>query len=303
MDLRHLDLFMTTLEHGNITSAAQSLGITQPALSKQLARLEAEFGVDLLERLPRGVQPTAEGAILLDHARSIRSTYKSAVRQLSTITKTSGSEITVGAGYYWLNGLLPRAIARLIAQNPDIKICIAADVPEVLISKLLNGDLDLVFAPVAFRHGHSDAIEAESLLRTDSAILVRQGHPADDGKDRTVEELTALQWALPQGTVIRKRFTQLFEAQGLTPPDPTVEVNDVAAALDLVANSDLATMGSSVSPIGAHWHGFGRIRCKDLAGWRDSGILRRRGGVVPKVGLELCDHLRALAADHIHSVT
>ena len=302
MDIRHLRLFLKTLEHGNITAAAHDLGITQPALSKQLSRLEEEFGVKLLERLPRGVQPSAFGKILSDHAKSIEASYTSALRHLDNTSASAGAEISIGAGYYWLNGLLPRAVACLVKERPNARIRIIAGVPERLTARLLEGELDLVFAPVAFREGHNDLIVSESLLRTDSVILVRQGHPADDGKTRAIQDLTELGWAMPRGTFIRKRFDQLFEAFGLTAPIPTVEVNDVSAALDVVAHSDLATLASSVTPLGERWTNYGQVACRDLSGWRDSGILRRRHGVVPKLAEKLCDILRDLAKDHVHSI-
>ena len=302
MNLHHLRLFITTLEHGNITAAANALGITQPALSKQLGRLEEDFGVKLLERLPRGVKPTAAGKVLADHAKSVEASYRSAVRLMESVTKSETGEVSVGAGYYWMNGFLPRAVAELVSEFPDARVRIVAGVPEQLTEMLLEGELDLVFAPVAFRQGHTDVIVAESLLRTNSVVLVRPGHSADDGKNRTMEDLAKLRWALPRGTFIRKWFDQLFEAHGLTPPVPTVEVNDVFAALELVAHSDLATLASPVTPMGQEWKRYGRVNCGDMAGWRDSGILRRRQSVVPELGNALCAKVRALAAGHVHSI-
>jgi len=130
MDIRHLRLFLTTLEHGNITAAASALGITQPALSKQLARLEEVFGVPLLERLPRGVKTSAQGKILRDHAKSIEASYRSAVRHLGSPGGAEAGEIAVGAGYFWLHGFLPRAVANLVAEQPEARIRIVADVPK-----------------------------------------------------------------------------------------------------------------------------------------------------------------------------
>lgn len=302
MNLHHLHLFLTTIEHGNITAAAHALGISQPALSKQLSRLEQDFDTALLKRLPRGVQPTAAGAILADHARSVEASYRSAVRLMDSVKKGGSAQISVGAGYYWLNGFLPQAVAALVSDHPEAQVRIEAGVPEQLIRQLLDGELDLIFGPVAFREGHADVIQAESLLRTDAVVLVRDEHPANDDQNRSIEELSELRWALPQGTFIRKRFNQVFEAHGLTPPAAAVEVNDVSAALDIVAHSDLATLASSVTPRGAHWPGFGRVQCRDLAGWRDSGILSRRNSVTPDLGHALCTHLRGLVLEHEQAV-
>ncbi len=302
MDIRHLRLFLKTLEHGNITSAAAELGISQPALSKQLSRLEEEFEVELLERLPRGVRPSAMGKILHDYAKSIDASYRSALRHLESARNDDDEETTIGSGYYWLNGLLPRAVAQLVQDRPGARIRIVAGVPELLTEQLLRGEIDLVFGPVAFREEHHNLIEAKSLVRTDTQILVRKGHPASDGIERSIEDLTHLDWALPRGTFIRKRFDQLFQTFGVAPPVPKVEVNDVSFTLEVVANTDLATLATSVTPLGETWQGFDRIRCANVSGYRETGILRRKHDVMPNLCRELCERLEALCADHVHTV-
>jgi len=171
-----------------------------------------------------------------------------------------------------------------------------------LTKRLLDGELDLVYAPVVFWGGHDELIQSESLLRTDPVVLVRAGHPADDGKNRTIRDLTRFQWALPRGTFVRKRFDHLFEAYGMIPPTPTVEVNDVSTALDIVAYSELATLTSSVTPFGQERAGYGHVKCDELVGGRDTGILSRKHSVIPPLGEDLCRQLKALVKNHVHSV-
>ena len=302
MDIRHLRLFLKILEHGKISAAAADLGISQPALSKQLSRLEKELGTELLERLPRGVLPSPTGRILLDYAKSIDASYRSALRHIESTRKEDFSEITVGAGYYWLNGLLPRAVARLVSDHPGVRIKIVAGVPEALTEQLLRGDIDLVFGPVAFKETHPNLIEAVSLIRTDTQILVRKGHALNDGVNRSIEELARLGWALSRGTFIRKRFDQLFQTFGIAPPVPRVEVNDVSFTLDVVANTDLATLATSVTPLGEEWNDFGRVQCSNVSGYRETGILRRKHDAMPALGEKLCAALGALSSHHVHHV-
>ena len=302
MDIRHLRLFLTVLDHGNISAAAQELGISQPALSKQLGRLEQECGMLLLERLPRGVRPTRQGTILADYARSIDASYRSALRHLADRENDNHDEISVGAGFFWLNGLLPRAVAHVVSKHPNARIKILAGVPEELTKQLLNGELDLFFGPVAFREKQRDIIEAESLIRTDIQVMARQGHPADTGKDLSIQDLSLLKWALPRGTFVRKRFDQLFEAYGLSPPVPVVEANEVSSTLEFVAKTDLATLAASVDPLGRPWPKLRKLRCDHISGFRETGILRRKRDVLPELGVVLCDSVRSHARRHVHAV-
>lgn len=272
--------------------------MTHSAFSKQIGRLEEEVGTQLLTRLPRGIRPTEAGRLLESHAQTVEASYRSTMRLIDNTAKSQAQEITVGAGYYWQNGLLPRAIGQIASQIPQARVRLVSGVPEALMSQLVSGDVDLVFGPLSFRQGYSDVVETESLLRTDSIILVRAGHAAHDGQNRSVDDLRSLRWVLPTGTHIRKSFQQLFENHGLTPPEPTVEANDIPAALELVAHSDLATLASSVSPSGGAWEGFGQVLCADLVGKRDTGILRRRHHALPKLAETLCSHVRELSALH-----
>ncbi len=302
VDIRHLRLFLKTLEHGNITSAAADLGMSQPALSKHLSRLEEELEVKLLDRLPRGVQPSHFGKILGDYAKAIDANYRSALRHLDSAKDADRGEIVVGAGFYWLNGLLPEAVAQLASKYPQASVKITAGVPVDLINLLLSGEVDLVFGPVTFADTHKNLIETKSLIQTDTEVLVRKGHPANNGSDKTIEELAELDWVLPAGTFVRRIFDHIFEAHSLAAPKPRVEVNDVSCSLDIVARSDLATIATSVAPSGGAWENLNRLPCSEIATDRETGILKRKHSTIPPLCDKLTQILESLSLRHSRSL-
>ena len=293
---------MTVVERGSITAAADEMGLSQPALSKHLSRLETELETVLLERLPRGVRPSREGQILYDYAKSIDASYRSALRQIDGARQAHVAEISVGAGYFWMSGFLPKAVALLGEDHPNVRVKIETDVPMRLKEKLLNGDLDLVFGPVARSGTGQTMIAAESLIRTDSQVLVRRGHPAQDGNDKSIKALLELKWALPNGTFVRDLFDQLFQAHGVPAPVPAVDVNSVSCSLDIVAQSDLATLATSLTPDGQTWAQFDHLKCSALSGFRETGILRRKFDVVPAMAEALCEKLRIVSRNHRDAV-
>lgn len=303
MDIRHLRLFLQTLEQGSISGAAAEMGLSQPALSKQLNRLEEELGVELLDRLPRGVQASAHGEILEHYARAIDASYRNALRHLSTHNQREAGEITIGGGYFWLHGLLPKAVGQLTSKYPRARVKIVAGVPEDLIDMLLGGRLDLVLGPISSALPYGDLIKPTRLIRTDTEVLVRKGHPDADGTDKSLSDLAKLDWVLPAGTHVRRRFDQVFNYYGFVPPKPKVEVNDVHCTLDIVSTSNLATLATSFTPMGAQRDGLERIKCSNISNSRETGVLQATSSMVPWLGGQFLDILAELSRNHPNSVT
>ncbi|MFD0788505.1 LysR family transcriptional regulator, partial [Micromonospora azadirachtae] len=97
MQIEALDVLRTVVRHGSITAAAQELRYTQSAVSRQIAALEAEFGVVLFDRLPRGVTLTEEGRHLLPHVEAVLDRLITARRELDALRGLGGGRLRVGA--------------------------------------------------------------------------------------------------------------------------------------------------------------------------------------------------------------
>jgi LysR family nitrogen assimilation transcriptional regulator len=106
MDVRQLRCFIGVVEAGSFTAAAHRLGVAQPALSQTVIALENDLGVDLLERQPRGVRPTAAGMTLLDHARIVLRNMERAREAVSDADGDVSGRVAIG---------LPSTVAPLLA--------------------------------------------------------------------------------------------------------------------------------------------------------------------------------------------
>src|ERR1700756_2998365 len=95
LDSRLLRHFLAVVEHGNMTAAASSLGLTQPALSKSIHHLEQDLGLDLFLRHPGGVTPTHAGEVLARHARLIESGLRGAAEEIDAIRRGTAATIQV----------------------------------------------------------------------------------------------------------------------------------------------------------------------------------------------------------------
>jgi DNA-binding transcriptional LysR family regulator len=108
LDSNLLRCFLAVLEHGRLTTAADELCVTQPALSKSLRRLEDELGVPLFQRTPSGMVPTTYGITLGRRARLIQLESLSARTELQMLREGGFGSITIGIGPLWSVYALPR---------------------------------------------------------------------------------------------------------------------------------------------------------------------------------------------------
>ena len=151
LNLHHLEVFHAVAETGSVSRGADRLGVSQPAVSKQLRQLERSLGATLLDRHPRGVTPTAAGRVLADHAARIFSLAAAAGAAVADVAGLRAGRLAVGAGPTAGVYLLPPAIVAFRQAHPDVRLTAETEGPDVLRQRLLDGRIDLAVteAPVA----------------------------------------------------------------------------------------------------------------------------------------------------------
>lgn len=145
MDIKQLRYFLATVDHRNMTRAADALHIAQPALSQQIAGLERFFGSKLLERSARGVQPTAAGEVLYRHAKGL-------LRQIDDLKGAISFERQYPSGRVALG--VPSSTGRLLMipllealrEHPGILLEIVERPSSELVGLVAQGGLDLTIA-------------------------------------------------------------------------------------------------------------------------------------------------------------
>ncbi|HEY2768250.1 MAG TPA: LysR substrate-binding domain-containing protein [Solirubrobacteraceae bacterium] len=128
---------------GSFSAAAEALSYTQSAISQQIAALEAETGMTLLQRLPRGVQLTGTGRTLVEHTEGILARVRAAEEELSAIAGLRGGELRMASFPTAGATLMPVAIARFRASYPEVRLTLAEGEPEQIAPRLHAGELDL----------------------------------------------------------------------------------------------------------------------------------------------------------------
>ena len=146
MELRHLRYFVAVAEAGSLKLAAEEkLRTTQPSLSRQIRSLEHEVGAALFLRSSRGVELTAAGRVLLDHARVMLSQAETAVRSVRQAVNPAKPTFTMGFMIGHDSTWLPKALQILHDQLPRIHVVISTQNSPQLAAALSQGLIDVAF--------------------------------------------------------------------------------------------------------------------------------------------------------------
>src|SRR6059058_4954873 len=143
LDVRRMRVLREVAYRGSFSAAADALSYTQSAVSQQVAALEAETGLALVERHPRGVSLTAAGQTLVVHAEGILARLEAADAALSSIAGLRGGRVRMASFPTAGATLMPLAIATFRAAYPDVELTLAEGEPEEIAPRLRAGELDL----------------------------------------------------------------------------------------------------------------------------------------------------------------
>src|SRR4029078_2770753 len=173
LELRHLRYFIAVAEELHFGRAARKLGITQPPLSLQIQRLEAELGVQLFERTNRRVQLTPAGKTLLEEGRHVVSAFSSATDAARRAARGETGSLTVAFAASVMFLSLPRIIRRFRAQFPSVRLELRELPPGSQIVALRNGELDIGF----LREPPPDAeLTTETVMREELLLALSTRH-------------------------------------------------------------------------------------------------------------------------------
>jgi DNA-binding transcriptional LysR family regulator len=190
MELRHLRYFLAVAEALNFTKASIQLRVAQPALSRRVADLEDEIGVDLLKRSPRGVALTAEGKLFLEKTRHLLKLADESVEQVRALARGHYGELHIGYAPTPTVEILPPALAAYQKAFPGVRVLLH-DLSEVeLIDGLQNGKLELAMMPevAALQSG---GLEFEAMRSYPICVALAPAHRFARLKSITLQQLAA----------------------------------------------------------------------------------------------------------------
>jgi DNA-binding transcriptional LysR family regulator len=196
LDVRRLRVLREVITRGSFSAAADSLHLSQSAVSQQIAVLEREVGIPLLERTSDGPKLTSAGEALMEHGDAVICRLEEAERELAQIAGLEGGRLRLGSFSTANATLMTPALARFRQRFPKVELEFVEADPETTFPGLKRGDLDLVvvFDYPAFPLDFSRDVEAELIYQEPMRVALPPGHPLAAAKSVRIEDLADEDW-------------------------------------------------------------------------------------------------------------
>jgi LysR family transcriptional regulator of gallate degradation len=298
MDYRQLQLFLATAERLNLSHAAEAMNITQPGLSKSMHRLQRELGTRLYQRRGRGIELTESGRALLRHVKLIETQLADARSEMMGIAGGKLGHARIGAGPSWLSRHLPESIARVMAQNPNVRFTVDPGFPDRLIGRLRLGELDVVVGALPDNRVDPD-LRFMRLSSDVIRVVARKEHPLARKRDRTLADYAAQRWILPgRQELVRQRLAHALMLAGFPEPMLAVETDSLSLELATLRMTDCLGLTTTQILTQEEAQGIVALDHEALQFRREAGIVsRRHADLSPSVKLVIAE-LRKIAAKY-----
>ena len=178
-DLRLLSVLREVALRGSFSAAAEALSYTQPAVSQQIARLEKQVGVKLIEREPRGIRLTPAGEVLVRHTERVMAQLAAADEELQEVAAMARGRLRIGSFATAAGTIVPRAVAAFRDLRPAIEVDISLLEPEDSVPAVRRGDIEIAITEEGGFSGDADTtgLEVEHLLDDHMWVSLPADHP------------------------------------------------------------------------------------------------------------------------------
>jgi len=236
LSVTRLRILKEVAYRGSFSAAAEALSYTQSAISQQIATLEGETGMALLERHPRGVTLTAAGQTLVGHAEGILARLDATESALAAIAGLRGGRLRVASFPTAGATLLPVAIATFRAAYPDVELTLAEGEPEQIAPRLRAGELDVALLfEFAGESPLPEEVTRVELLRDPMSLALPRAHPLAAKAKIQLKELAEDAWVqTSRASPCARHVVRSCHAAGFE-PNVAFESDDYQTVQGLVA--------------------------------------------------------------------
>lgn len=238
LDMKYLETFIKVCELGSYTAAADAMNISQPGVSKQIGRLQANLGVTLLRREDNGIKLTEAGREVYANGKNILAIWNKLSEACRSVSSQLSGLLRIGASTIPAKHLLPKILMSFNSTYPHVELSVNVADSQHILDSLYRGSIDLAYVGVKPEHPEAHCIP----MTSDKLVVISN---RDAWSDRDLTECPFILRETGSGT--RTAFEQAMSVMGLNPDKVkcAAEVSDTELIIQLVeAGMGLAVVSS-----------------------------------------------------------
>ena len=234
--LRDLHILLAVTECGSMSKAAAQLSISHPVVSKTISNLEQSLGVRLFDRSPHGVELTAYGKVLLDCGVVVFDEMRQGLRQIEFLTNPDTGELRVGCPEVEIAGIMPSVVDNFLKQYPRARLQVVhANTSMMQFDELRSRNVDLLIGRVPPDLAEDD-LNVSNLFSESLVGVAGRDSPWSRRRRLELAELVDQPWVLPPYDSVRgPLIADIFRANGIQPPHPSVATLSLQLTITLIA--------------------------------------------------------------------
>ncbi len=193
MHLHQLKYFVSTVETGSITKAAEQCYISQPSISQQLKKLECSIGKKLFSRVKGKLVLTDAGKVMYEQARKILTSVEEAKHRVSDVDEDSGGVVAIGVLPTLAPFMLPSTLLALSKKFPDAMVTVREEISEAIVDAAGRGELDILIEALPFNDTY---LNVESLCSDEFFVAVHENNPLAELEAISIDALDDMSFIL-----------------------------------------------------------------------------------------------------------
>jgi DNA-binding transcriptional LysR family regulator len=222
LKLRDVRLLIAVIQAGSMVKAAEQFGTSQPAISRSIAELEHALGVPLLDRGPRGIEPTTFGRVFMRRAIAALDELKEGAKEVKLLGDPTAGELSIGASIVIASGFVGAVLNELACEYPRMKFNLLAADAETTVGALKERKLDVLvirmFAPIV-----DDQLNTEILYDEPHVVVAGSRSKWARRHNLNLQNLVNEPWTLPSPEgLYAAYFVEAFRAEGLDYPRASI---------------------------------------------------------------------------------
>lgn len=299
--IRQLHILAELYRSRNMSHTAARLNMTQPALSKWLAELEADLGISLFERHPKGLVPTPYSDMLVAHAKTILAEIDRTQQDLELMAAGATGHLALAATPGVAASIsVAFAVASVLKQYPRAFVTLAEGVLQNLVQRLREGEFDYVIGRMDARVS-CESLSYDALYDESIRVVAACDHPLATRPDVTWADTRPYGWVgMPKGSQLWHELD--FELAVAMEPPGTVQVETASILPTLAIVRQTSLLGLTSSRVAKYFEKWGVISVLPLpyASKSGVGLLRRREFEPTPIGRLFRDSLLARASQEVN---